>query len=42
MRRIFKVHETQLVNYLVATGMDVGLLSNFAEKVVGVERKVRP
>lgn len=28
-----KVHETQLVNYLKATGMEVGLLINFGEDI---------
>ena len=41
VRRIVKAHEVQLVNYLVATGKDVGLILNFAEKEVGVKRKVR-
>ena len=41
VRRIVKAHEVQLVNYLVATGKDVGLILNFAEKQVGVKRKVR-
>ena len=41
VRRIVKAHEVQLVNYLVATGKDVGLILNFAEKEVGVRRKVR-
>ena len=40
VRRIVKAHEVQLVNYLVATGKDVGLILNFAEKEVGVKRKV--
>lgn len=37
---IAKEHETQLVNYLTATGKDVGLLINFG-KSVQVKRKVR-
>jgi GxxExxY protein len=41
VRRIVKTHEVQLVNYLVATGKDVGLILNFSEKEVGVKRKVR-
>ena len=41
VHRIVKAHEVQLVNYLVATGKDVGLLLNFAGKEVGVERKLR-
>ncbi len=38
---IAKAHEVQLVNYLVATGKDVGLLINFGEQKVEVKRKVR-
>ncbi len=41
IRRIAKSHEVQLVNYLVATGKDVGLLINFGEQKVEVKRKVR-
>lgn len=36
-----KAHETQLVNYLVATGKDIGLLINFGQAKVEVKRKVR-
>jgi len=39
--RLEKVHEAQLVNYLVATGIDVGLLINFGSKSVDVKRKYR-
>ncbi len=39
--RIIKAHEVQLVNYLVATGMPVGLILNFGERKVEVKRKVR-
>jgi len=39
--RLVKPHETQLVNYLVATGFEVGLLINFGETKVEVKRKVR-
>ena len=35
-----KVHEVQLVNYLVATGIDVGVLINFGDSVT-VIRKYR-
>jgi GxxExxY protein len=35
-----KTHETQLVNYLAATGFDTGLLINFA-KSVAVRKKFR-
>ena len=40
-RRLVEAHEVQLVNYLVATGKDVGLLLNFGEGKVEVKRKVR-
>ena len=39
--RLVETHEVQLVNYLVATGIPVGLLLNFGEKKVEVKRKVR-
>ena len=35
------VHEVQLVNYLTATGIDVGLLINFGPTKVEVRRKFR-
>lgn len=38
---LHKKHEVQLVNYLTATKMDVGLLINFGEDGVQVKRKVR-
>jgi len=41
VRIISQVHEVQLVNYLKATGKDLGLLINFGEKGVQVKRKVR-
>lgn len=41
VRAIASAHETQLVNYLKATGKDVGLLINFGEAKVEVKRKVR-
>jgi GxxExxY protein len=41
VRRIVIAHEIQLVNYLVATKKDVGLLLNFGETKVQVKRKVR-
>ena len=41
VRQIAKAHEAQLVNYLVATGIPVGLLINFGEYKVEVKRKVR-
>ena len=36
-----KAHEVQLVNYLAATGLSVGLLINFGPEKVEVRRKVR-
>jgi GxxExxY protein len=41
VRRIIKVHEVQLVNYLVATGKPVGLILNFGERKVDVKRKIK-
>ena len=41
VRRVVKAHEVQLVNYLTATGKDVGLIINFAERKVEINRKVR-
>jgi GxxExxY protein len=41
IKRIIRSHEIQLVNYLVATGIEVGLILNFAEEEVEVKRKVR-
>ena len=48
VRRVIKAHEIQLVNYLVATNKDVGLLLTFGEQKVPVcqqavklRRKVR-
>ena len=39
--RIVKAHEIQLVNYLVSTNKDVGLILNFGKEKVEVKRKVR-
>lgn len=39
--RLVTAHEVQLVNYLTATGLHVGLLLNFGEARVEVKRKVR-
>ena len=36
-----KIHEVQLVNYLVATGIDTGLLLNFGTLSLEVRRKFR-
>jgi GxxExxY protein len=41
IKSILPEHETQLVNYLSATGIDIGLLLNFGEKSVQVKRKYR-
>ncbi len=41
VRRMALSHEIQLVNYLVATGKNVGLLLNFGQRKVEVKRKVR-
>jgi GxxExxY protein len=38
---ILRIHEVQLVNYLKATGIDVGLLLNFGDQRVEVRRKLR-
>ena len=39
--KIVKVHEIQLVNYLVSTNKPVGLILNFAKDNVEVKRKVK-
>ena len=39
--RIIKIHEVQLVNYLVATGKSVGLILNFGERKVEIKRKIK-
>ncbi len=41
VRSLALAHEVQLVNYLTATGIGVGLLINFGERKVDVKRKVR-
>lgn len=41
IKRTHKAHEVQLVNYLTATGKEVGLLLNFSENKVDVKRKVK-
>lgn len=35
------IHEVQLVNYLKATGIDIGLLINFGPSSVTIRRKYR-
>ena len=39
VNQIHSAHEAQLINYLKATGIEVGLLINFGEKVE-IKRKV--
>ena len=39
--RLAMAHEAQLVNYLAATRIDVGLLINFGPETVDVKRKYR-
>ena len=41
VKMLEKAHEVQLVNYLAATQIDIGLLINFGEKSVQVKRKIR-
>jgi len=41
VEQLVKIHEVQLVNYLVGTGISVGLLVNFGPTKVEVKRKVR-
>ena len=41
IKKIVKAHEIQLVNYLVSTNKDVGLILNFAEEKVEVKRKIK-
>ena len=41
VRKIIEAHEVQLVNYLVATGKQVGVLINFGERKVQIKRKVK-
>ncbi len=41
IRQLSRIHEIQLVNYLVATEKDIGLLINFADQKVEVKRKYR-
>jgi len=36
---LLPIHEAQLVNYLKATGIEVGLLINFGKKVE-IKRKI--
>jgi GxxExxY protein len=41
VRSLVPAHEVQLVNYLTATGIDIGLVINFGESRVEVKRKFR-
>ncbi len=41
VNQIAKAHEIQLINYLVATNMPIGLIVNFAENKVQVKRKLK-
>ena len=41
IKQLAKVHEVQLVNYLVATGKPVGLLINFGDEKIEIKRKLR-
>jgi GxxExxY protein len=41
VEELAKIHEVQLVNYLVVTGKPIGLLINFGPDGVIVRRKVR-
>lgn len=41
VEHILPLHETQLVNYLTATGRDIGLLINFGSDKVTIKRKYR-
>ncbi len=40
VRRLSAIHEVQLVNYLAATKVSVGLLINFGEERVEVKRRI--
>lgn len=41
IQAVTAVHEVQLVNYLTATGIEVGLLLNFGSRRLEVRRKTR-
>jgi GxxExxY protein len=41
VQTLAKAHEVQLVNYLAATGIDIGLLLNFGASSLQVKRKYR-
>jgi GxxExxY protein len=41
VKYLVSAHEVQLVNYLVASDVELGLLINFGEKKVEIKRKVK-
>ena len=41
VERLVPAHEAQLVNYLVTTGIEVGLLINFGSKSLDARRRFR-
>jgi len=41
VKELARVHEVQLVDYLTATGIDVGILINFGESQIQIRRKHR-
>ena len=41
VRALASIHEVQLVHYLMATGLDIGLLLNFGAESLQVKRKSR-
>ena len=41
VEELSKIHEVQLVNYLTATSIPIGLLINFGPETVTLRRKVR-
>jgi len=41
VQALVPAHEVQLVNYLTATGTEIGLLLNFGAKSLEIKRKTR-
>ncbi len=39
-KEITNIHEAQLINYLRASGVGVGLILNFGEPRLGIKRRV--